>query len=172
MDRRKFLQALAGGTAAAVAVRSWPFRSYFFPKPAPRDIFTVGDIFIVGADWGFEPGQLIAAYGMSGGLANGYFRVVSVDSVARAIEIAYVEQPDLTGRPAWDDRGAGEWKGLSRAKYPGRLGPMQRPKNIDRVMAQFKSDLNELTEGIEQQDLLLRDVESPAASWKRKLLRA
>lgn len=32
MDRRQFFRSKIGGVAAGAAVRSWPFRAYFFPK--------------------------------------------------------------------------------------------------------------------------------------------
>ena len=32
MNRRNFLRTLVGGVAASAAVRTWPFRTYFFPK--------------------------------------------------------------------------------------------------------------------------------------------
>lgn len=127
MDRRSFLRTLAGGTAAAVAVRSWPFRSYFFPA---KPIVQPNDFLVLQAyPYRFRPGQLVGVYGSGGGLERGAFRIVSVNAATCEIR-------------------------------------------LDRVMSQFKIDLSKLTEGIEEQDLLLRDVAAPAASWKRKLLRA
>ncbi|SRR6266404_687671 len=153
MDRRKFLAALAGGTAAAVAVRSFPFRSYFFPAAVPKLAIKPGD-YIIGTDFGFEPGQMIAIYDSSGELYRGSFLVVAHDRTIRKIDLEPI--PDITGRPAWDTSGRGEWNGLSRAKYPGRLKtPLVAPFNQPARMAEFGDP-----------------GESTRARWRRLLLRA
>lgn len=36
MDRRSFFRTMIGGVATAAAVRTWPFRSYFFPSNLRR----------------------------------------------------------------------------------------------------------------------------------------
>src|SRR5882757_2589196 len=90
MDRRNFFRALAGGTAAAVAVRSWPFRTFFIP-PAPRIV--AGDIAITLAyDYGFQPGQMVAIYSASGGLCRGAYRIVDVGGEPNTWRVEYVEK--------------------------------------------------------------------------------
>ena len=177
MDRRNFLRTLASGTAAAVAVRTFPFRTYFFPKSAP--ILKPNDFLVVSTDYGYEPGQLVACYDSSGGLAKGTFRVVSVDSKRGVVALEFVPGPhiDLLGRPVLDERAYGKLLGLSRAKYPGRLTEFPNPvrvrtDHVDRVMAQFKSDLDTLTDAFEPKTLAFHSSESRSASWKRKLFRA
>lgn len=143
MDRRSFLRALAGGTAAAVAVRSWPFRTFFIPqKPALANRFFEGQVFVTNGSV-YMPGQYIAVYDSSGGLDRGVFRIVSVDEPRGEMQMEYLSS--------------------FRTPYPGRLGYFQRPKNIELV--------TRLTKEIELQErtLLWKPNESQWAAWRRKL---
>lgn len=95
MDRRNFFRALAGGAAAAVAVRSWPFRVFSFPTlhPAFKPLVFPGD-FIHTMDGGsiLLPGQMIAIYGADGGLCRGAYRIVDVGGEPNTWQIEYLEK--------------------------------------------------------------------------------
>lgn len=161
MDRRKFLTALAGGTAAAVAVRSFPFRSYFFPTPVPKLGIAPGDYIFAGVDFGFEPGMEIVITDVFN-VPRGVYRIIGHDRATRRLDLE--RAPDITGRSAWDVSGRGEWNGLNRSAYPGRLfaGP-KGPLAMPHTRPLLASDLP-----IEFGD----PGESNRARWRRKLLRA
>lgn len=164
MDRRKFLAALAGGTAAAVAVRSFPFRSYFFPA-VPKLGIKPGDYIFAGADFGFEPGMEIIITDVFN-VPRGVYRIIAHDRATRRLDLE--RAPDITGRSAWDVSGRGEWKGLSRSEYPGRLGPRSAHKS-----EAFFSGPGGLLTPTNVRPVEFGDPgESNRARWRRKLLRA
>jgi hypothetical protein len=145
MNRRSFLAALAGGTAAAVAVRSFPFRSYFFPTPLPPLGIKPGD-YILGADFGFEPGMEIIITDVFN-VPRGVYRIVSHDRATRRLDLE--PAPDITGRRATDLESPGPFLGLNRSPYP--IAPR-----------------NQLARLVEFGD----PGESNRARWRRKLLHA
>lgn len=147
MNRRNFLRTLAGGAAAAVAVRTFPFRVYSIP--AEPNVYA-GRLFWFGKervdvmstiDWGYDtdPEVWILNPEQAAAFEQLAHKVEIADVEALQLEDLHADLPDLfsSEHAFYTDSiagiryheappAAGTYLGLKRSKYPGRLAPNQR----------------------------------------------
>lgn len=133
MNRRNFFRTLAGAAAAAVAVRTFPFRVYSIPSAFDRLYwFGTDHAFLDGDVWILSPEQAKSL--------KRAFRIADVQALE--LEAFADEIPDLfsekhamyksfyrdsiSGIDYIESDVVGTINGLKRSKYPGRLAPNQR----------------------------------------------
>lgn len=166
MNRRGFLRTLAGGAAAAVAVRTFPFRVYSFPSIEPIRWYA--------SDWGYSgvhafsdvwilhPDQVRAFKDLGVKIEDEFY----TDSIAG---IRYI-QSDVVGT----------FQGLERSKYPTSLtvtdvdhdektiffAPQRIPMTIHK-----KAELA-LGDTFKEEDLVFRSIADRWRDFRNSLKRA
>lgn len=144
MNRRGFLRTLAGGAAAAVAVRTFPFRAYSFPTTITNRLFWFGRIDTMNpAYWGgvdmmdhapnvwFVNADQARAFE----LLDQKIEALELEEVRDELPTIYSNEQALYENTFYTDSIAGiryheapklAFDGLERSPYPGRLAPDQR----------------------------------------------